>query len=128
MPTYKEWTAYREAHPEVGRTAAPVDARQTAEVTERAKTVVTHPGWQLFLDRLAARRDLLDARRRTLERELLDGDALGETLEVLKIHIRQVKGELMGLDFAAEIVPDMIQAGEARLTQLLGEPSGDATR
>ena len=114
MPDYSDWQTYLKDHPNLGqRPFAPVrDPQAMAEMTERARTVVNHPGWQLFLDRVTQRRDLLRRQRATLEREWLDGDALGETLELLKVKIREVKGELAGLDFAMSIVPEMITAGE----------------
>ena len=127
MPTFKDWERYRTAHPDVGRPPlTPTNPVATAQLTETARTVVTHPGWQLFLDRLVARRRDLAAKRTALEREMLAGIAFGDALAVFKIAIRELQGEINGLDFAASIVPDMIQAGEELARQFKGEPSGVA--
>ena len=121
MPEFKDWTDYKLRHPEQFQ-RAPVQRTpvELADLTTKSRTIVASPAWQMFLDRLASRQDLLRKQRNVLQGEMIDGDALGPDLERLKLKIQAIKGEEAGLDFASEIVPAMLEAGERMLKELTG--------
>lgn len=124
MPNLQDWQDYVKAHPEIAA-KAPIQPQRVADLTTKSQSVVAHPGWQMFLDRLATRRELLLTKRAVLERAILDGDGTDE--RGMKLDLRTIKGELAGLEFASTIIPDMIAEGEKTLSQLsAGVKSGDA--
>ncbi len=126
MPDYREWQDYVKAHPEIaGNRFADAPAR-IADLTTKSQMVVSHPGWQMFLDRVASRHQVLAARRTYVERELLDGDGTSDA--ILRLELRGIKGEMAGLDFATQIVPEMLEAGEKMLKELTGGSLADAAR
>ena len=130
MPEYEDWQDFKRRHPDFGKPPAreAIRPERIADLTAKSQMVVAHPGWQLFLDRLASKQDLLAKQRQGLERELVDGDALGRDLERLKLKIQVIKGEEAGLTFAAGIVPAMLEAGERMLKELTAPPTETAAR
>jgi len=126
MPDLRDWKKYMAAHPEKIERAV-VEPRRVADLTTKAQMTVGHPGWQMFLDRLASRRTLLAARSGILERAILDSDGVGDP--AMKLELRTIRGEMAGLDFASTIIPDMIREGEQfLLTATQGEPVASAQR
>lgn len=126
MPDLRDWQDYVKAHPEI-LARAPMDPRQIADLTTKASLVVAHPGWQMFLDRLASRRALLVAQRARVERAILDGDGTGDAAK--RLDLRHIQGEMAGLDFASGIIPDMMTEGEKLLREVsAGVKSGDAAQ
>src|SRR3990167_4863973 len=91
--------------------------RQVAEV---ARTVVQHPGYQMFLDHLDAHLEALTKRRANLDRMIADGPELGEALAALKLQLRDVAGEIRGLTLAKALIPQMVEAGERAVEALAG--------
>lgn len=127
MPEYKDWLDLKARHPEqFKKTPVQRSPEAIGDLTTKSRMVIAHPGWQLFLDRLATRQDLLAKQRNVLQGEMVDGDALGPDLERIKLKIQIIKGEEAGLTFAAEIVPAMLEAGERMLRELTSEPIAHA--
>ena len=87
VPEWRDWAEYVKRHPIQGK--APMPPGYVGEVTEKARTVVAHPGWQFFLDRLASRQSAL-----TKARESLRSKALGPTGETIEEATRRVVRQL----------------------------------
>lgn len=106
---YAQWEAG--VRQDAGRRAAEgvFQRAQRAQVAEHAKTVVDHPGWQVFLNHLEA---LVAARTKEKERsieELLT--AVGTKVEGLRLSIQALDGELKGLKLACALIPGLIETG-----------------
>jgi hypothetical protein len=125
-PELRDWHEYLKRHPV--QTQAVMAPERIADLTAKSQSVVAHPGWQLFLDRLATRRESLTKQRDRLQSEMNYGPALGQDLERLKMQMQVVTGEMSGVEFAASIIPEMLEAGEKMLQSLTGAPSEPATR
>jgi uncharacterized protein (DUF342 family) len=91
--------------------------RQVAEI---ARTVVLHPGWQMFLDHLDAHLEALTKRLATLQDRIVTGVELGDALAALKLQSRDLAGEIRGLTLAKNLVPQMIEAGDKAVEALAG--------
>ena len=112
MPTREEFQERLLLQREEHRRVAAEQQTVKRQVAEQARTVVYHPGWQMFCDHLDAVARALDARIATLTRQMEDGQELGEALTALKIQLREMKGERRGITTALELIPDLIKAGE----------------
>ncbi len=128
MPEFKDWQDYKARHPAQfpapGRT--PHSPEALGDLTTKSRSVVAHPGWQLFLDRLASRQDALTKSRDALQRDMMHGPALGHELDLLKLSIQVIEGEIAGLEFAASIIPSMLEAGEQMIKELTSGPLAHA--
>lgn len=91
--------------------------RQVADI---ARTVVAHPGWQIYLDHVDANLEALGARQKALESQIAKGDELGDALAALKLRLRDVTGEIRGWQGAKAVVPQMIEAGDRAVESLAG--------
>lgn len=113
MPTREEFHA-RVIRMQQHRLQALAEQRQgQRQVAEQARTVVNHPGWQMLCDHLDAVRRSLTDRAAALSRQMEDGQDLGEALTALKLQLREIKGELRGIDTALALIPSLLVLGEA---------------
>ena len=130
MPEFKDWTDYKARHPEQfakpGRT--PQTPEALGDLTTKARTIVASPAWQMFLDRLASKQALLRQAKERLQNDMVNGPAMGHELDLLKLSIQALQGEEAGLQFAMEIVPAMLEAGEQMLKELTATPTESAAR
>ena len=90
------------------------------QVAEHARTVLQHPGWQVFVDHVDAQLEVLDARRTILQRQLEDGAELGEALTKIKLELTAIKAEIRGWAGAKTMIPQMIEAGDRAVEALAG--------
>lgn len=86
--------------------------RAQVQVSERAETVLGHPGWQTYVDHIDAILEDLDQRIARGERALINASEPGESLTGLRLGLRDLKGERRGWEGAREMIPRMIEAGE----------------
>lgn len=95
---------------------------------QQARTVVEHPGWQFFLNSLQDRVEKLETQRAGLMRQMIDGAEMGPMLDTLKVALREVNGELRGLQYAASTIPNIVEMGATLTGELLGAaaPRADA--
>lgn len=82
------------------------------DITHKAQTVVDHPGWQWFLDRLESRVQEIETQRHQLINAMVGGPALGPDLERLKMALNKCDSELAGLRFAATLIPQAVEMGQ----------------
>ena len=104
------WDAARHPHlkaPPSNRLTMPFDV-----AIAQADTIVSHPGWQFFLNALKARVDTLQEAQAAAVRQLVDStDGNVDTLLALKNELRFLNGQLDGLQFAASLIPTLVDAG-----------------
>ena len=93
------------------RTAMP----QIAEITEKARTVVEHAGWQFFLDSLETKIAAVEAKKATHVKAMLFGPALGQDLERLKIELNAMDAEINALRYAQNLIPEVLEHGRESL-------------
>ena len=79
------------------------------EAGRRAQMVVEHPGWQTYVDHLSAIKDKVQESRDTLANQMAREDALGEELVRMKLRLRELDGQLKGLNQAMDLIPEMIK-------------------
>ena len=79
---------------------------------EKARMVVDHPGWQMYLDHLEAictnLRNSIEARKT----RMIDGNELDADLTRIKLEVRAIEAQLAGIELAMKIVPEIIKRGE----------------
>ena len=92
-----------------------------ARAGETAQTVLHHPGWQMFHDTLCQFRDGAVERRQAKEREMTDGDALGEALGGLKLDLVRLSAEIKTLSAVIGLIPKMVEEGEKAAAEA-GQP------
>ena len=113
MPTREEWEELQKKGESREKVQAIRYQRQAQiQVGQQARTVVDHPGWQTFIDHLEQMRNTVDARIGLVTTQLSDSEELGDALAKLKLELRGLKGEKRGLDYALELIPKLITAGE----------------
>ena len=88
---------------------------QLTEITEKARTVTEHPGWQYFLDALETKIVAVDAKKATHVKAMLFGPALGQDLERLKIELNAMDAEINALRYAQTLIPDVLEHGRESL-------------
>ncbi len=81
-----------------------------ALITHKAQTVLDHPGWQMFADKLATRIKEVEARRAATAQRMVTGTEMGHDLELLKINLNAMDAEIAGLQYAASLIPEAISA------------------
>ena len=79
---------------------------------EKARMVVDHPGWQMYLDHLEAictnLRNSIEARKT----RMIDGNELDADLTRIKLEVRAIEAQLAGIELAMKVVPEIIKRGE----------------
>ncbi len=115
MPNIADYHAYVAKH---DRDARHVHEQRTQimpavlTVTQKAQTVVDHPGWQFFLDKIAERVKAVEAMRATKLHQMIFGTAMGHDLELCKVELNAMDAEIRALKYAADLVPQVIQVGQ----------------
>ena len=94
------------------------------QVGEAARTVLQHPGYQIFVDHLDAQLDALTKRMTVLQDRIMKGPELSDALTALKLEVRDVSGEIRGLLMAKNLIPQMIEAGDKAIEALAGLGAG----
>ena len=84
---------------------------RVTEITHKAQSVVDHPGWHLYLDKLETHIQDIERRRVTTTQSMVHGTAMGHELELLKIELNVMDAEIRGLRYAASLAPQMIDLG-----------------
>ena len=116
MPEQSDWHAYL-AKQESQKRAQKERERLIAlprirEVTQKAQTVLDHPGWQHFADALETRMVEVKASRAQFAERMVNGSEMGAQLELLKLNVNKCDAELAGLRFAASVIPQTIELGQ----------------
>ena len=93
------------------RTAIP----QIMEITEKARTVTEHAGWQFFLDSLETKIAAVETKKATHVKAMLFGPAMGQDLERLKIELNAMDAEINALRYAQTLIPDVLEHGRESL-------------
>lgn len=81
------------------------------DITHKAQTVVDHLGWQFFLDSLESRVQIIESERARLMTAMIAGPSLGQDLERQKVALNKCDAELVGLRFAATLIPQAVELG-----------------
>ena len=101
------------AHYQRGLRAKTIESTYTRnaviEVGRRAQMVVEHPGWQTYVDHLSAIKDKVQESHDTLANQMAREDALGVELTKMKLRLRDLDGQLRGLNQAMDLIPEMIK-------------------
>ena len=96
------------------------------EITHKAQSVVDHPGWQLYLDKLETHIQDIERRRVTTTQSMVHGTAMGHELELLKIELNVMDAEIRGLRYAASLAPQMIDLGNQIATGVERSAAGSS--
>ena len=117
MPDVRDWHAYQATlevkRREEKRRERLADLPRVLDVTHKAQQVVDHPGWQHFADMLATRMAEVRASRATYAERMVNGNEMGAPLELLKLNVNKCDAELAGLQYAATLIPQIIETGAA---------------
>lgn len=112
-----EWLRSLKTEPERARARHEQRMGEIA-ASEKAQTVVDHPGWQMYLDHLesicANLREGIEARKRAMIR----GDELDADLTRMKLEIRAIEAQLSGIELAMGVIPELIKRGEKAAVNL----------
>ena len=86
------------------------------DVTQKAQSVVDHPGWQFFLDKIAERVADVERQRASHMHTMIFGPAMGQDLERMKIEMNTMDAELRALKYATDLVPHVLTVGHEFVT------------
>ena len=109
MPVSLEAFAHYQRGLRAKTTEATYTRNAVIEVGRRAQMVVEHPGWQTYVDHLSAIKDKVQESHDTLANQMAREDALGEELTRMKLRLRDLDGQLRGLNQAMDLIPEMIK-------------------
>src|SRR2546425_12731744 len=94
MPiTYDDWRAGQRQKETEKREGREYNRHATIAVAKKAETVLSHEGWQTFLDHLGSLRDTAQQHLDAATKELAIGDVWGDHLTELRARARWLKGE-----------------------------------
>lgn len=83
----------------------------TLAVSKRAELVVSHPGWQTFLDHLGTLRDNAQRALDSETRAMVEDDVIGDPLTKMKLTAAELRGRVRGYREAMELIPTLIALG-----------------
>ena len=84
---------------------------QIAEIAHKAQTVLDHPGWQMYADKLETRIHEIQTKRDATAQRMVTGPDMGHDLELLKINLNAMDAEIAGLRYAQSLIPQAIELG-----------------
>ena len=118
---YDEWL---KSLPVVEQTQRAQSQRiQMAQDATIARTVIEHPGWQLFLDALDAILVECQGKLIRLKDQMALGMELGPELERLKLESRTLVGHIAGIQMAKDLIPQAIAQGTEAVMKLTTPPA-----
>lgn len=93
-------------------------ARVIAEVGRRARMVLEHPGWDIFLAHIDRLQEEAEKSRDALTKRLVTGLEIGDELTRLKIQTRRLDGMIEAFQQVMNLVPELVKRGEQVIEDL----------